>query len=322
MTVSRRSVAFGAAGLAMAGPLRAQEKYPARPVTIVVPFGAGGTTDLLGVFWLIVWASGWVAISLSRTRRARGRHRGGCRGQVAAGWLYARHGDRLDPCDQSSVYKTLPYDHVKDFIPLSLVASVPNILMCNPKLPVKTVPELIAMLKKEPGKYFYASSGVGTSIHLAGELFKILAGVDMVHVPYRSSGQITQGLLSGEIAVSFDNITIAWPQVEAGNIRALATATPERLPIAKDLPTVAETLPGFAATSWHGFFAPAGTPAPIAEILSREVQSIMRDPAVVEQLSKLGVTPIGSTTPEFTAHIAAETKRWAEVAAKANIKIE
>ncbi len=323
MTISRRSVALGAAGLAMAGPLRAQEKYPARPVTIVVPFGAGGTTDLLG------------RILADRLGQRLGgnfivENKAGAGGGIGVGAVAKSPPDgytlgmgtvsthAINP----SVYKTLPYDHVKDFIPLSLVASVPNILMCNPKLPVKTVPELIAMLKKEPGKYFYASSGVGTSIHLAGELFKILAGVDMVHVPYRSSGQITQGLLSGEIAVSFDNITIAWPQVEAGNIRALATATPERLPIAKDLPTVAETLPGFAATSWHGFFAPAGTPAPIAETLSREVQAIMRDASVVEQLGKLGVTPIGSTTPEFTAHIAAETKRWAEVAAKANIKIE
>ncbi|MFN3673216.1 MAG: Bug family tripartite tricarboxylate transporter substrate binding protein, partial [Bosea sp. (in: a-proteobacteria)] len=220
------------------------------------------------------------------------------------------------------VYAKMPFDHIKDFAPISQVASVPNILMVNNDLPAKTVPELVALLKANPGKYSFGSSGAGTSTHMAAELFKVSTGTDMVHVPYRSSGQVTQDLLTGQIQVSFDNITIAWPHVEAGKLRALATATPERLAIAKDLPALAEFIPGYAATSWHGFFAPSGTPKEIVAKLSSEVQEIMKEPGVIEQLRKLGVDPVGSTQEAFAAHIAAETKRWADVAQKANVKIE
>jgi tripartite-type tricarboxylate transporter receptor subunit TctC len=157
---------------------------------------------------------------------------------------------------------------------------------------------------------------------MAAELFKVSTGTDMVHVPYRSSGQVTQDLLTGQIQVSFDNITIAWPHVEAGKLRALATATPERLAIAKDLPALAEFIPGYAATSWHGFFAPSATPKEIVTKLSNEVQAIMKEPGVIEQLKKLGVDPVGSSQEGFAAHIAAETKRWAEVAQKAGVRIE
>jgi tripartite-type tricarboxylate transporter receptor subunit TctC len=149
-----------------------------------------------------------------------------------------------------------------------------------------------------------------------------MAGVEMVHVPYRSSAQVTQDLVGGQIQISFDNITVAWPQIQAGNIRALATATPERLAIAKDMPTVAEFLPGFASTSWHGLFAPSATPKAITDKLTSEVQAIMKEPAVVEYMVKLGVTPVGSDKDAFAKLITEETKRWGEVATKANIKID
>jgi tripartite-type tricarboxylate transporter receptor subunit TctC len=191
--------------------------------------------------------------------------------------------------------------------------------MVNIDLPAKTVPELIDLLKKNPGKYSFGSSGAGTSTHMAAELFKVSTGTDMVHVPYRSSGQVTQDLLSGQIQITFDNITIAWPHVEAGKIRALATATPQRLAVAKDLPALSEFIPGYDASSWHGFFAPSGVPKEIVAKLSTETQAIMREPAVIEQLKKLGVDPVGSTSEQFTAHIASETKRWGDVAQKANV---
>ncbi|MCA1951710.1 MAG: tripartite tricarboxylate transporter substrate binding protein [Hyphomicrobiales bacterium] len=315
---------LGLAALALAAPgARAQADYPAKTVTIVVPFAAGGTTDMLGRI---------LADRLGQ--RLKGtfivENKAGAGGNIGVSSVAKATPDgytlgmgtvsthSINP----NVYKTIPYDHVKDFIPLSLVASVPNILLVNPEISAKTVPELVALLKKEPGKHAFASSGAGTSIHLAGELFKLASGTDLVHVPYRSSGQITQDLLSGKILMTFDNITIAWPHVQAGKLRALATATPERLPFAKDLPAMSEFYPGFAATSWHGIFAPAGTPKAITDKLSTEVQAILREPETVAKLKAVGVTPIGSNSAEFAAFIASETARWKEVAAKANIKIE
>jgi tripartite-type tricarboxylate transporter receptor subunit TctC len=216
----------------------------------------------------------------------------------------------------------MPYDHVKDFTPISLVAMVPNLLMVNPQLQARTVPELIALAKANPGKFSYGSSGAGTSIHVAGELFKLMAGIDMVHVPFRSSADITRELLAGNIQLAFDNITVAWPQIQAGAIRALATATPDRIKADPTLPTMAEFLPGFSSTSWHGLFAPSAVPRAITERLEREVMAIMKDAAVAEAMDKLGVTPVGSTAAEFTKLIADETKRWGEVAQRANIRID
>jgi tripartite-type tricarboxylate transporter receptor subunit TctC len=313
---------IGLAALALPGFAAAQD-YPTKTVTIVVPFAAGGTTDMLGRI---------LADRLSQ--RLKGtfivENKAGAGGNIGVASVAKSTPDgytlgmgtvsthSINP----NVYKSMPYDHVKDFVPVSLVASVPNLLLVNPEIPAKTVPELVAFLKSEPGKHAFASSGAGTSIHLAGELFKLASGTDIVHVPYRSSGQITTDLLSGKILMTFDNITVAWPHVEAGKLRALATATPERLPFAKDMPAMSEFYPGFSATSWHGFFAPAGTPKAITDRLEAEVRAILREPETVEKLMKVGVTPVGSTSAEFAAHIASETARWKDVAARANIRIE
>jgi tripartite-type tricarboxylate transporter receptor subunit TctC len=314
---------IAAACLAAAPAAMAQGDYPSRVVTIVVPFSAGGTTDILGRLLAERLGARMNGRFIVENRAGAGGNTG-----VAAVARSAPDGYTLTMGTVSThainpgVYAKMPYDHIKDFAPISQVASVPNILMVNIDLPAKTVPELIALLKANPGKYSFGSSGAGTSTHMAAELFKVATGTDMAHVPYRSSGQVTQDLLSGQIQVSFDNITIAWPHVEAGKIRALATATPERLAVAPDLPALAEFIPGYAATSWHGFFAPSGVPKEIVARLSTEVQAIMREPGTIEQLKKLGVDPVGSTQEQFAAHIAAETKRWGEVAQKANVKIE
>ena len=321
--LSRRGL-IGAVGLLLAAPAAMAQAYPGNAVvTIVVPFAAGGTTDLLGRVLAERLGARMGGRFIVENRPGAGGNTG-----VAAVARGPADGTMLTMGTVSThainpgVYAKMPFDHIKDFAPISQVASVPNILMVNVDLPARTVPELIELLKKNPGKYSFGSSGAGTSTHMAAELFKVQTGTDMAHVPYRSSGQVTQDLLTGQIQVSFDNITIAWPHVESGKIRALATATPERLAIAKDLPALAEFIPGYAATSWHGFFAPSGTPKPIVDKLSAEVQAIMREPAVIEQLRKLGVDPVGSTQEQFKAHIAAETKRWADVAQKANVRIE
>lgn len=324
MTSMTRRNALAVAALLMTMPAALAQDYPGnKVVTIVVPFAAGGTTDLLGRILAERLGQRLGGRFIVENRAGAGGNtgvasvaRGPADGTMLTMGTVSTHA--INP----GVYTKMPFDPIKDFAPISQVASVPNILMVNIDLPAKTVPELIALLKANPGKYSFGSSGAGTSTHMAAELFKVQTGTDMAHVPYRSSGQVTQDLLTGQIQVSFDNITIAWPHVEAGKLRALATATPERLPIAKDLPALAEFIPGYAATSWHGFFAPAATPKPIVDKLSSEVQAIMKDPAVIEQLRKLGVDPVGSTQEQFAAHIAAETKRWGDVAQKANVKIE
>ena len=322
--LTRRTALAAGAALMLGSPAFAQADYPgSKVVTIVVPFAAGGTTDLLGRILAERLGARLNGRFIVENRAGAGGNTG-----VAAVARGPQDGTMLTMGTVSThainpaVYARLPFDHVKDFAPISQVASVPNILMVNIDLPAKTVPELIDLLKKNPGKYSFGSSGAGTSTHMAAELFKVATGTDMAHVPYRSSGQVTQDLLSGQIQLSFDNITIAWPHVEAGKIRALATATAQRLLVAKDLPTVAEFIPGYEAASWHGFFAPAGVPKEIVARLSTEVQAILKEPAVIDQLKKLGVDPVGSTQEQFAAHIAAETKRWAEVAQKANVKIE
>lgn len=323
--ITRRTLlAAAGAMLAAPAPALAQSGYPgSRVVTIVVPFAAGGTTDLLGRVLADRLGARLGGKFIVENRPGAGGNTG-----VAAvakaepdGYMLTM-GTVSTHAINPAVYAKLPFDHIKDFAPISQVASVPNLLMVNVDLPAKTVPELIELLKKNPGKYSFGSSGAGTSTHMAAELFKVATGTDMAHVPYRSSGQVTQDLLSGQIQLTFDNITIAWPHVQAGKIRALATATPKRLEVDKNLPALSEFIPGYDASSWHGFFAPSKVPPEIVAKLSSEVQAILREPAVIEQLKKLGVTPVGSTQAEFTAHIASETKRWAEVAQKANVKIE
>ncbi|MBD3848414.1 tripartite tricarboxylate transporter substrate binding protein [Bosea sp. SSUT16] len=323
MSITRRTI-IAAACLAVAGPAFAQGEYPgSRVVTIVVPFAAGGTTDMLGRILADRLGARLGGRFIVENRAGAGGNTGvAAVARAPADGYTLTMGTVSTHAINPAVYSRLPFDHVKDFAPISQVASAPNILMVNVDLPAKSVPELIDLLKKNPGKYSFGSSGAGTSTHMAAEMFKVATGTDMAHVPYRSSGQVTQDLLSGQIQVSFDNITIAWPHVQEGKIRALATATPKRLEVAKDLPALAEFIPGYDASSWHGFFAPAGVPKEIVAKLSAETQAIMKEPAVIEQLRKLGVDPVGSSQDAFAAHIAAETTRWAEVAQKANVKIE
>ena len=221
-----------------------------------------------------------------------------------------------------SLYKNMPYDHRKDFIAISQLSMVPNVLVVNKDLPVKSVPELIAYLKKNPGKVFYATPGSGTSIHLASELFKMMTGTDMTHVPYKGSGPAMIDVIGGQVQLMFDNSVTAWPQVQAGKVRAIAVSTPTRLNMAPDLPAIAEFLPGFTASAWHGVFAPAGTPRPVIDKLASEIQAIMKDASVIEQLTKVDIVPVGNTPAEFSAFIDEETARWAAVVKKLDLKAE
>jgi tripartite-type tricarboxylate transporter receptor subunit TctC len=321
--IDRRTMLAGTAALAMS-PVSGQPAWPVeKVVNIIVPFGAGGTSDILGRTIADRLSQRLGQRFIVENRAGAGGNLGAAAAARAApdGYTLAM-GTVSTHSINPNVYKTMPYDHMKDFAPISQVALVPNLLMVNPRLEAKTVPELIALMKAKPGTFSYGSSGAGTSIHVAGELFKLMAGVEMVHVPFRSSADVTRELLAGNIQLAFDNITVAWPQIQAGQIRALATATPDRIKADPNLPTMAEFLPGFASTSWHGLFAQSAVPKPIRDKLESEVMAIMKEQAVIDAMDKLGVTPVGSSSSDFARLIAEETKRWGEVAQKANIRID
>ena len=319
--------AIAAAALTAPGLARGQsaDAWPTKQVRFIVPFAAGGTTDLF-------------ARMIGEHLQAKlGQpfiieNRAGAAGNVGVEVLAKSAGDgyvigmgtvsthAINP----ALYGTkLPFNNVKDFAPVSLVALVPNVLVVNPdKIKAKSVPELVEYLKANPGKLTFASSGVGTSIHLAGELLQQMTGTKMVHVPYRSSGQVMNDLIGGQVDMAFDNAPLAWPQAQAGKLRALAVTTLQRQPFAPDLPTMDEHVKGFEATSWHGVFAPAATPPAIVDKLSKEIQAFLRQPATEAKLKELGAVRVGSTPDEFAKHIVAETAKWAPVVEKSGAKVE
>lgn len=321
---------MAAAGLLAALALSAQaeaqaqtQEWPTKQVTLIVPFSAGGTTDLFG------------RLLAQHLQQKTGQpfiveNRAGAGGNLGAQTVAKAAPDgttflvgtvsthAINPF----LYSKLPYDTVKDFQPVSLIARLPNILVVHPDMPVKTVPELIAYLKANPDKMSYGSSGVGTSIHLAAELFKIKTGTTMTHVPFRSSGDIMNNLTGGHINLAFDNITLAWTQVKAGRLRALAVTSTERSAIAPEVPVMADTIPGFEATSWHGVFAPAGTPKPIVDKMAAEMKRILELPDVKEKLAEIGAIAAPMTPEDFTKFIDGERAKWSEVVKAAGVKVD
>jgi tripartite-type tricarboxylate transporter receptor subunit TctC len=310
------------AALALPAPAEAQE-WPTKQVTLIVPFSAGGTTDL------------FARLLSQHLQQKTGQpfiveNRAGAGGNLGA-QLVARAapdgttflvGTVSTHAINPFIYTKLPYDTVKDFQPVSLIARLPNILVVHPDLPVKTVPELIAYLQANPDKMSYGSSGTGTSIHLAAELFKIKTGTTMTHVPFRSSGDIMNNLTGGHINLAFDNITLAWTQVKAGRLRALAVTSTERSAIAPDVPVMADTIPGFEATSWHGVFAPAGTPKTIVDAMAAEMKRILELPDVKEKLAEIGAIAAPMTPEEFVKFIDGERAKWSEVVKAAGVKVD
>jgi tripartite-type tricarboxylate transporter receptor subunit TctC len=292
----------------------AQSEYPSRPVTLVVPFPAGGSTDL--VARLI--ASG---MTKHLGQQIVIENRGGAGGNIGSAAVARAEPDgytilmatvathALNP----ALYKKMPYDPVADFAPISLLALIPNVLVVNNDFPAKSVQELIDLLKADPGKYSYASSGNGTPLHLSGELFKSMAGVDMVHVPYKGAGPALVDVMGGHVPIMFDNLPPSLEHIRAGSLRGLAVTTKERAPSMPELPAIAETLPGYETYSWNAFFAPAGTPEPIIRKLNEAALAAVKDPEVTAKLKDLSATPVGSTPEELAAHVKAELAKWAPI---------
>ncbi|MBN9438782.1 tripartite tricarboxylate transporter substrate binding protein [Bosea sp. (in: a-proteobacteria)] len=303
----------------------AQEPYPTRPVRVIVPFAAGGASDMIAR--LVAerlqarWGQGVVIENMGG---------GGSNIGVAALARATPDGYTIGLINASShglnkaLYKErLPFDPERDFAPISQLAITPNVLVVNPeKVPAKTVPEFIALLKQNPNKFNFGSSGIGTSLHVGMELFQQETGTKLAHVPYRGSGPMMVDLLSGQIEVALDGAAVAWPYVEAGKLRALATSIPKRADFAPDLPALSEFLPGFDVTAWHGLAAPAKTPPAIVEKISRDVREILATPEVREKLAAAKIIALGMTPQDFKAFLDGELKKWAPVIEKANIKLD
>jgi len=321
--------AVALSALAFALPSAAQSTWPNKPVRIVVPFAAGGTTDILAR-----------AIAPELTK-AFGQqfivdNRGGAGGNVGADLVAKSPGDGYTLLMGTvgthginrALYDKLPYDPIKDFVPITLVAAVPNVMVMQTEkarsLGINTVPDFIKYAKAHPGKINMASSGNGTSIHLAGELFKSMTGIYMVHLPYRGSGPALMDLVGGTADVMFDNLPSSMAFIKAGKLKALAVTSRQRSPALPDVPTIEEAagLKGFDATSWFGLLAPAGTSPDIVNRLQQEVAKSLNTPAIKEKLLAQGAIPSGNTPAEFAKHIENEHIKWARVVKASGAKVD
>jgi tripartite-type tricarboxylate transporter receptor subunit TctC len=309
--------------LLLATPLVHGQKYPERPVRAVVPFPAGGGTDILARILLQKMAERMSATFVIDNRAGAG---GTIGTEIVAkappdGYtiLVASSSHTINP----SVYRKIGYDPARDFAPVTLIASGPGILVIHPSVPAKTVKELIALGKAKPGQLNYASAGNGTPPHLAAELFKGMAGVDFVHVPYKGNVPAFLDLIAGSVSLSFPTITSGLPPVRSGKLRALGVTSKERSAVVPEIPTIAESgLPGYEATTWYGMLAPAATPASVVGRLQREMVEVIRLPDVRDKLLAQGLEPVGNKPAEFAGIISAELVKWSKVVAAAGVRAE
>jgi tripartite-type tricarboxylate transporter receptor subunit TctC len=330
MTLLTRRALTIAAALAPLGA-RAQGAWPSKPVRIVVPFPAGGTTDILARALAPELQRVFGQPFVVDNKPGAGGNLGAADvakapadGHTLLMGTVGTHGIN------ASLYPKLPYDPIKDFVPVTLVAGVPNVLVLNPakaqQYGIGSVADLIRYAKAHPGKLNMASSGNGTSIHLAGELFKTMTGTFMVHFPYRGSGPALIDLIGGSMDLMFDNLPSSMPHIQAGKLKALAVTSAQRSAALPELPTVAQAggaaLEGYEASSWFGLLAPAGTPAEVVQRVQQEVARALASPALKERLQAQGAIPGGITSAEFARHIDAETKKWAQVVKASGAKVD
>ena len=309
----------------------AQPAWPTKPVRIVVPFAAGGTTDILARALAPELQKAFGQPIIVDNKPGAGGNNGAAEVAKAAPdghtLLMGTVGTHaINP----SLYSKMPYDHLKDFAPITLVAGVPNVLVMNPtnaqRYGVDSVPALVRYAKANPGKLNMASSGNGTSIHLAGELFKSMTGTFMLHLPYGGSGPALIDLMSGNTDLMFDNLPSSLPHIKSGKLKAFAVTSATRSAALPDVPTIEEVggpmLKGYEASSWFGLLAPAGTRADIVNRVQQETAKALASPALKERLQAQGAIPSGNTPADFTRHIAAETAKWAQVVKAAGAKVD
>lgn len=311
------NVAFLICGIASA------QSYPSKPIRLVVGYSPGGATDVLGRV---------LAQNLSQefNQQAIVDNRPGAGGNIGAAAVARASPDGYTLLFASfaltvsaTLYKNLPYDVMRDLAPVTHVANTPFLLVVHPSLPVKNIRELIALAKARPKQLTFASAGSGSAAHLGGELLNTMAGVELVHIPYKGAAPATVDVLSGQVTMSFVNILQTLPLVEANKLRALGVTTAKRSSIAPQIPTIAESgLPGFDVNVWFGLLATAGTPAPVISALHSHTVKILQLQDIRESFRKQGVEPVGSTPNEFRAFLQSEIKQWGEVVRKAQVQPE
>ncbi len=320
----RRLVLHGAAALALGSitvHARAQAAFPTKPLRLIVTFPPGGAPDILARLFAERAQLGQPVVVDNRPGAG-----GNIGGEAVAKAPPDGHtlvmGTVGTHAINGALYARMPYDMVKDFAPLGHVASAPNLLVVNNEVPAKTVAELIAHLKAHPDKLSFGSPGVGTSVHVSGELFKAMTGTRMVHVPYKGRQFAIPDLVGGSIQLMFDNMPSALPMAREGKIRALAVTTATRSMAAPEIPTIAETVPGFEATTWFAMFAPAGTPRDVVARLNAEMLRVYKLPEVAERMKSLGLEPWISTPEELAKFQAAEIAKWAQVVKDSGAKAD
>jgi tripartite-type tricarboxylate transporter receptor subunit TctC len=322
-TYSLKIAGAAFAALLLASPPAAAQEWPAKPLTLVVPFAAGGTTDL-------------VARPLAQSLGTRlGQpvvvdNRAGAGGTIGAAAAAKSAPDgytlflaTIAHTIAPGMYRNLSYDFIRDFDPITVVAEVPNVLIVNPSVPATTSAELIAYAKAHPGKVNFGSAGPGSVEHLSGEIYRSMAGIDIVHVPYKGGAPMMTDLIAGHIDMAIETSGSALPHIKAGAVRALAVSTRTPSPFFPGLPTLdAAGLPGYDVTSWYGLLAPKGTPAAVEARLYQAAAEILRSPEMTARLADLGAVPGGEPPEKFAAFIAAETARWTKIVKEAGVTVE
>jgi len=313
---------IGLLGLAVNGTPAFAADYPNRPVRWLIGFAAGGPVDVVARIM-----SQWLSEHFGQQFVVE--NRAGSGGNIAAATAVNSPADGYtllfvapNNAISTSLYKHLAFDFIRDTVPVGSIMQLTNMLVVSKDMPVKTVQEFIDYCKANPGKVSYASSGYGTSVHMSGELFKAMTGINMVHVPYRGSAIAYPDIMSNKVQLIFDNLPGALEQTRAGNLRALGVTSLQRWPGVPDIPTIAETVPGFESVGFYGISAPKGTPPEIVETLNRAVAEALRDPKVVERLTAIGGIPKPMTPVEFGKLIADETEKWRKVVEFAGVSVD
>jgi tripartite-type tricarboxylate transporter receptor subunit TctC len=326
MRLSRRGILLAATGAAAAATLPRMARadtYPSRPVRIIVAFGAGGPGDVFARLMAEKFSEHFSQQFFVENIVGAGGNIGTEKAAKSPPDGYTILINANNQIINPLLYETVPYDPVKDFAPVSLAAGFPTAFTVNAAVPAKTVAELVALVRATPGKFSYASAGVGTPSHLLGERFRQALNLDIVHVPYSGSGPATQAVLAGDTPICFAGLTAAAPLVPTGKIRVLATMSKTRSHALPDVPTIAEAgYPGLDGEGWEGIFVPAGTPQDIIAELSDQTRSILAQPDVTQRLETLGFSVAGSTPEAFAQQLTEETKVWARVISAAGLKLK
>jgi tripartite-type tricarboxylate transporter receptor subunit TctC len=298
------------------------DDYPARPIKWVVGYPAGGTTDILARL-IGQWLSEHLGAQIIIENRPGAGNNIGTEAVINAppdGYTVLL----VNPANgiNASLYRKLNFDFIRDIAPVAGLTRVPNVMEVNPAVPAKTVQEFIDYAKANPGKINWASSGNGTSVHLSGEMFKMMTGVDLLHVPYRGAAPALTDLISGQVQVMFDNMPSSIEHIRAGKLRALGVTTSKRSPALPDVPTVADTVPGYEASAWFGMGAPKGTPPEVVNKLNKAINAALADPNIQARLADLGGIVMAGTPADFGQVIVEETEKWGKVVKAAGVSIE